>query len=333
MKGYGREKVLIPVQDIKQISGRAGRYRTVRDHEIETKNMQDSQDMTNSSTDLPSTSSVPQNLGLVTTLESSHHRFVKKAMESEAEPILSAGIFPPATILQRFATYFPSQTPFSYILVRLHEISRMHPRFHLCDLRDQIGIADLIGPVKSLTVMDRIQFCSAPVSLRDKPVKEACFAFAECVGNQGGGELLQIPALNLHLLDVEIDKIKQSQNFRTHLADLESLHKSLVLYLWLSYRFSGVFTSQMLAFHVKRLTEEKIDEALDNFWTHRLLKQRQEGQQIKLQEFGQDILSGEFQLHSGDSNISIPVDQGTPQHSMPLLDDNLTRARTIATAA
>ena len=59
-------------------------------------------------------------------------------MESEPEPIRTAGIFPPDTVLERFSSYFPPGTPFSYIMTRLHELSLMHKSFHLCGLRDQI---------------------------------------------------------------------------------------------------------------------------------------------------------------------------------------------------
>ena len=47
-----------------------------------------------------------------------------------------------------------------------------------------------------------------------------------------------------------------------YLREAEVLHKSITLYLWLSYRFGGVFVSQPLAFHVKGLLEAKIDECL-----------------------------------------------------------------------
>ena len=49
---------------------------------------------------------------------------------------------------------------------------------------------------------------------------------------------------------------------KEYLRSLEALHKALSLYLWLSYRFAGVFRSQALAFHVKSLVEEKIDKCL-----------------------------------------------------------------------
>lgn len=176
-----------------------------------------------------------------------------KAMRSDAEPVMSAGIFPPTSIILRFSAYFPEGTPFSYILLRLHELSLMHPRFHLCSLRDKAHYADIIEPVKNLTISDRIILCSAPA---DATLLDMLKAYAKCVANSGGGELLNIPELDLNLLDEGITKDK------SYLSKLEMLHKALVLYIWLSYRFTGVFTDRAMAFYVKGIVEKAIEAVL-----------------------------------------------------------------------
>ncbi|KAK4932274.1 hypothetical protein LTR28_011433 [Elasticomyces elasticus] len=47
------------------------------------------------------------------------------------------------------------------------------------------------------------------------------------------------------------------------LGEFIQLHKGIVSYLWLSYRFAGVFSTRSLAFHVKALVEEKIETVLN----------------------------------------------------------------------
>ena len=106
------------------------------------------------------------NRGWITTLEAEDHHIVKNAMETQVPPLKSAGIFPPAHILERFASYFPAKTPFSYIVFRLHDIAAITNSFHLCDLREQIQVCDIIQPY-SLSINDRIIFMAAPVFLRD----------------------------------------------------------------------------------------------------------------------------------------------------------------------
>lgn len=242
--------------EIKQIGGRAGRFKTA------TQATLSSQNTGNPGVDVTdgAVSSQPKgekSLGLVTTLEAVDLPIVSAAMAGEAEPIDSAGIFPPNTVLQRFAAYFPSGTPFSYILLRLQEVSSVHSRYHLCSLKEQVAVADAIQEY-DLTIVDRITFCAAPVTLSDPVVLELTAAFARCIAENRGGELLEIPGLDLEILE-------QETRGMTSLRQLESLHKGITLYLWLSYRFAGVFTSQALAFHVKSLVEVKIDEALSEF--------------------------------------------------------------------
>ena len=181
-------------------------------------------------------------------------------MQAELDPIMSAGIFPPTSILIRFATYFPPSTNFHYIMLRLHELSLQHPRYHLCELKDQIVIADIIQPIQNLTVHDRMIFCASPAS--PKPgsgMTEILRAFARCVGEHKSGALLDISEMPLGVLDEEprVD--------REYVERLESLHKALILYLWLSYRFAGVFINQAMAFYVKGLVEEKIDKTLAEY--------------------------------------------------------------------
>jgi ATP-dependent RNA helicase SUPV3L1/SUV3 len=215
--------------------------------------------MDDTQTPILSLLSPDSNRGLVTTLENVDLPVVQQAMRIEAGPLKSAGIFAPPDMIIRFAAYFPPETPFSYIILRLHGIARTHPRFHLCNLRDVVAVADAILDIRNLTIEDRITFSAAPVDLRDPEGPRTCVAFARCISNQGGGGLLDIQELNLEILDAEMT----SNPF--YLRGLESLHKALVLYIWLSYRFNGIFPSQAMAFHVKTLVEEKINVVLSTF--------------------------------------------------------------------
>ena len=249
-KFNGSHFELIEPAQIKQIAGRAGRFRTAAQAEAGAD--------TQLSGPLPSLRT--PNLGLVTTLEDADLPILRKAMQTEPEPIMSAGIFPPTNILMQFAAYFPPSSSFSYILLRLHEISLLHPRFKLCDLKEQVGIADIIQAVPNLTTRDRITLCASPASTKGQNGLTAVLrAFATCIAENRSGALLDIPQLGMGLLDEEITLD------RGYMERLESLHKALILYLWLSYRFAGVFINQAMAFYVKGLVEERIDKMLAEF--------------------------------------------------------------------
>lgn len=188
-------------------------------------------------------------------MEREHLPLVKTAMYQTAEPIKTAGILPPSTIVQRFSSYFPPNTPFSYILLRLHDIAQRSSRFHLCALRDQLLVADAIHPVKQLSIRERITFCAAPIStnpLMQRLIK----AFATHAAEQKQCSIVDVPELPLEVLDSE------KPGDRQHLRQLEDLHKGINLYLWLSYRFHGVYNSRMLAFYAKKLVEAAIERSL-----------------------------------------------------------------------
>ncbi|KAI9745708.1 MAG: RNA helicase [Claussenomyces sp. TS43310] len=245
----------IRTSELKQIGGRAGRYRTatqaIQDNRAENAAVSSAQDRAQSNLGKKETGNT---VGMVTALEDFDMPIIKRAMSTEVEPLASAGIFPPSSIVARFAAYFPANTPFSYILLRLHELSIINPRFHLCQFKDQLAIADVIQPY-NLSVTDRIILIAAPVTLKDEGMEPVTRAFAKCIASQTGGELVDIKAIDLELLDAD-------GSGKNYLKSLEALHKQLTLYLWLSYRFHGVFRSQQLAFHVKALLEAKIDKVL-----------------------------------------------------------------------
>ncbi|KAL8829504.1 MAG: hypothetical protein Q9191_001976 [Dirinaria sp. TL-2023a] len=255
----GRQYEPITIPHLKQIAGRAGRYRVAPQSKIPTQPYENVGDGVPDDSSKTSIAPTGESAGLVTSLEQMDYARVHQAMQTEAEPVMSAVIMPPADVLMRFAAYYPPGTPFSYILARLNEISSVHPRYRLCQLREQIAIADIIESVQGLTVRDRIIFCASPASVKRGNFDHVVVAFAKCVANNTSGALLDIPQLNLDILDRETSV---NVTNREYLAELEQLHKGLILYLWLGYRFVGVFKDQDMALYVKNIVEEKINEVL-----------------------------------------------------------------------
>ena len=240
--------------EIKQIGGRAGRYKTAQDAVKSWALTVGAEDTQNSS------KTKSDSAGYVTTLEKFDLDVVHKAMDMEVQPLKVAGIFPPTSVIHRFASYFPPKTPFSWIVLRLHELAHISPRFQLCRLKDQIAIADVIQTC-NLTINDRLIFMASPSSLTDTGMPQVVLEFAQCVAENSGGELLSMKSLYFEILDMDMEEYAGGVN--EYLRQVETLHKALTLYLWLSYRFAGVFRSQSLAFHAKSLVEDKIDQCLN----------------------------------------------------------------------
>lgn len=249
----------LEISEIKQIAGRAGRYKTAHQAVAEAKAKASAPEPAIGLDDTPVVEPENTTIGCATTLDQIDFRGLREGMEREAEPIKTAGLFPPSLIVERFANYFPPGTPFSYIMLRLHEICNVHPRFQLCALKDQLAIADAIHLIRNLSVQDRIMLCAAPSNMRDQAEKAFLQELATCIAEHGNGDLLDLPNLPLEILDTE------PSGERDYLKNLERLHKMLVLYLWLSYRFPNVFISRKLTTHVTKLVEERIEQTLTRF--------------------------------------------------------------------
>ena len=319
---------MIDAATIKQIAGRAGRYRTAAQAEEPAGTLNEGVEGSKTSWGVPAPS-----IGLVTTLHSADLPIVRKAMQGEMDPIMSAGIMPPTSVLIKFASYFPPSTSFSYILLRLHELSLRHPRYHLCVLKEQIAIADMIQPVQNLSIHDRIVFCAAPASVRDDHMPSVLAAFARCVGDNSSGALLDIPEIRLDILD------KPIVANRDYIANLESLHKTLILYLWLSYRFAGVFINQAMAFHVKKLVEERIDKMLAEYSSSPAIRERIK--KMRDEALRQISKLNEPVAESDDSGVQIEMpdapllsegvfDQGREsQQQVAGLEENLQEAESM----
>lgn len=316
----------LTLPELKQIGGRAGRFKSAAQaNRSATSNTDPTSD--------PPTSKPAQKeeqVGFVTTLEPEDLNVVHGSFYQEAEPLQTGGLQPPASVIEKFASYFPAGTPFSFMLLRLRDIARLPRQFHMCDLRSNIEIAQLIHRIP-LSITDRCIFVKAPCSMRDYMMKETIQALASRIAYNESGDLLSVKELNLEILDFTADSYAEGRD--KYLRHLEALHKGVVLYLWLSYRYSSVFKDQALAFHVKEQVEVKINEYLDMVnESPELRKQRiaQNRRAVrKLQHKAGKVLEGD--LEDKPEPNSLGLGDIMPEEGLeepPLLDD-LAEADTI----
>ncbi|KAJ5310144.1 ATP-dependent RNA helicase DHX8 [Penicillium atrosanguineum] len=239
----GLQRLSVP--EIKQIGGRAGRYRPAS--------------ATNDSED-------GANVGLVTSLEEVDLPYIVRAMGTEPPPLRAAGIVPTDATYKKFATYFPRSTPFEYLLRRVREIAEINPLFFMCDAKDQLANAEIIDNVTGLRLQSQLTLMAAPMDTRTTAGYDAISEFADCVAENSRGRFLDILALRLEVLQEPVSGQKE------YLHELENLHKAIILYSWLGFRFGGVFTDRTLAVHVKELVEERMIRALTEFSANKKLR-------------------------------------------------------------
>lgn len=184
-------------------------------------------------------------------------------MNTEAEPIEAAGLLPLDQMIKVYAENFDQYTPLHYILARLQRHALTSPHYFLCEMKSQEMSCQMLRDIPNLTIDDMLVFAAAPISNK---MEVSARAFAECIANSTDGKLLEIPALNL---DILAEKVSDK---RSYLMNLEALHRSLVLYLWLSYRCGGVFIDRSLVTHVKEIAEVKMERALTEFSSNHALR-------------------------------------------------------------
>ncbi|GAO15644.1 hypothetical protein UVI_02019360 [Ustilaginoidea virens] len=238
----GNQHRSLSFPEIKQIGGRAGRYRTAQN------------------TGVGSNEEEPEKVGLVTTMDRTDLKSIRRAFEVKVDDIQHASIQPPAAIVERFASYYPPETPLSFILMRIKAAARVGPRYRLSIGSDALEIADIIQDIP-LTIYDRLTFCYLPVALRAEGAVHVLRALARVVADNSTGDLLDIQEIPLEILDEKLENYKGTA--QEYLGRLEALHVAINQYVWLSYRYSGMFRNQALAFHVRQLVEEKLISTLD----------------------------------------------------------------------
>ncbi|EXF85673.1 hypothetical protein CFIO01_09273 [Colletotrichum fioriniae PJ7] len=246
MKHDGTQYRTLTTSEIKQIGGRAGRYKTARQAAAATSDKANQVE--------------EKKMGYVTTLADEDLPAIAKGFNTETAPLEAAGIHPPSHIIEQFAEYFPPDTPLSFILLRLRELAPVSERFTVYVPEISAKIADTIQEFP-LTIQDRITVLHAPISLREQGQMELLKAIAKCISTRSNGALYDIQPIQLELLDATLEDFNNQG--RRYLHAIESLHAAITLYLWVSYRFPNIFTSQALAFHVKDAVEEKIEFYLE----------------------------------------------------------------------
>lgn len=207
------------------------------------------------------------NVGLVTSLEDIDLPYIRQAFNSDAEPIHAAGLLPTDPMVQNFANHFPPDVPFGYVMNRLEDLSKTNRGYFLCESEDDELFSTILDRIEGMTVQDKMIFLKAPLAIKDSQMPDVIRAFSRCAAEHKSGALLEVPELQLDVLDEPVSSDKE------YLRSLESVHRSIVLYLWLSFRCGGIFTDRTLATHVRELVEMKMDRALTEFSANSNLQQ------------------------------------------------------------
>ncbi|KAI8325097.1 ATP-dependent RNA helicase SUPV3L1, mitochondrial-like protein [Martensiomyces pterosporus] len=188
--------------------------------------------------------------GTVTTMETRDLKLLHSTMNRMPPSLAAAGLKPETEVIEMFSHQFP-KVPFSQLWTMFRDIATVGNDFFLCSFRDQEAIAQAIEELP-LTIRDRYQFLYAPINCRD-PIALSCVRqYAAAVANRQECKVADVIKLP-----------KKEPKTRDDLRVLEQWHRSITLYLWLTFHFPETFTQSEEATEMKVHCEKVIQEGLE----------------------------------------------------------------------
>ncbi|KAF1805349.1 P-loop containing nucleoside triphosphate hydrolase protein [Mucor lusitanicus] len=187
--------------------------------------------------------------GEVTTLKERDIFYVRQAVSAPIIPLEMAGLQPTVDILELFALQLPDEK-FSGLLQKFEDLASLNGDYFLCNFKDQKAIADKLEHIK-LPLKDRYQFVTAPVNIRTDASMEMIERLAQTFSENKTCTLDDVITLPNTLAP------------ESALENLESSHRNIMLYMWLSLRYPETFTTTTEHSNaVKTRCEVMIDDVL-----------------------------------------------------------------------
>ncbi|GAA6046583.1 hypothetical protein JCM3770_006221 [Rhodotorula araucariae] len=278
----GTQEVRLPVPQIKQIAGRAGRYGV---HTPVSPSAPDL-DLDPAS---PPAAAVP---GEATTLDAVDLPLLHDAMAQPTVQVTQASLGASFDAFKSLYDLLPASTPLSRIFALSRAVTRTQPHYRATASASFGAVGDAIAHIHPLTFQERYTFGTAPVNLRDARVVDTLVDFVESYARgepirmaQWGADAGVFDALE-RVRDAQAAAAALSSTSSgdgdkgsgsgapptgrrpavaftpTVLQALESFHRCLTLYLWLSYRLNPIFCDQPAARELRRDVEKAMEVAL-----------------------------------------------------------------------
>ncbi|KAJ7184555.1 P-loop containing nucleoside triphosphate hydrolase protein [Mycena filopes] len=238
-EGIGRGIIPISVSQMKQIAGRAGRF------------------------GMETAGEAPG--GFVTTLKRADLPILRRTLPLQLPPLLTARTGATSKLFSELSGHLPPNSSTETIFLAHSHAGTLPVHFRrilpaalsvICDYIDQHG---------SFTHLDRLQLTQAPFPWRDRTALQAITDFIDTYYKNMHVSITEtmrklgyIDGLDQAELAMNAPARSRSFQHGESLMGMESFHKILVAYLWLSYRNPVSYPEQALAVELK----ERVERAL-----------------------------------------------------------------------
>lgn len=211
----------LTVPEIKQIAGRAGRYKS------------------------------NFSVGEVTCLEADDLPLLQSSLDSPSPVLERAGLFPNFDLLYMYSRLHPKHG-LHEILEHFLDNAKLSENYFFANCDELLKVAALIDTLP-LSLHDKYLFCISPVDMDDDISSQGLTQFATNYSKNGLVRLREI-------FTPGTLKVPKSH---TALKELESIHKVLDLYVWLSFRLEESFPDRELASSQKAICSLLVEEFLE----------------------------------------------------------------------
>jgi ATP-dependent RNA helicase SUPV3L1/SUV3 len=238
----------------------------------------------------------PEPGGIVTTLHKVDLPILRAVLPMELPKIKRATLDVPFRTLSDLSVLLPPNTPYADVLDHLHNLVQLPPNTRAGDFEQLVPVAQVLEPYRdqlSLTEIDLFTCC--PVNHRDANIvsifenivrryaEEGLVEIESVFGSTRFLSMLDLVEATLATLPPLPPIIGIGRRVLTppiivsSIPSLESMHKALVMYIWLSFRLEVAFPERHHAVELKTRVEVVLDNCLARFPGLRNLKTHERG--------------------------------------------------------
>lgn len=229
--------------------------------------------------------------GVVTTLHAADLPILREVLQMPLPAVQRAVFDIPSHCIENFARLLPPSTPYARVLEHMYNLAALYPNTVASDYPRKFSQADVAELYRDELSLQEIHlFSLAPVNVRDPYVFATLRNIIKNFARNGlvtiNHALAEMPLLK-RLDEVEATlailpplppiigigrKVLTPPIIVECIPQMESLHKSLVLYIWLSYRIAVAMPDRPHALVLKARCEKVLEECLGRFPGMRNLK-------------------------------------------------------------
>ncbi|KAL1808478.1 DExH-box ATP-dependent RNA helicase DExH16, mitochondrial [Daucus carota subsp. sativus] len=192
-------------------------------------------------------------VGEVTCLDSHDLPLLHSSLNAPSPILKRAGLFPNYDLLYMYSR-LNLKSGLYQILEHFLENAKLSANYFITDSEELLRAAAVIDELP-LGLQEKYLFCISPVDMCDDISSQGLTQFAQSYSKNGLVRLKEIFTPGM----LQVPKTPKA------LKELESIHKVLDLYVWLSYRLEESFPDRELAASQKDMCSLLIEEFLERF--------------------------------------------------------------------